>query len=127
MTSKIPTGVFDAIKDREGKKLLQPLAQAAGPVHSGEDMAKDSVAIWPEPQGRLEGFTIFASGLSGEFLYMTKVNGEYQPRKADDPPKEGDGSIRLVKTLELDYQVPGDVTAGNVQAIPQGSEKWIMR
>ena len=53
----IPLPAFDAIKKAEGNDLLITPAQADGPLHQGEDQAKDSVAIWEEPSARMGSFS----------------------------------------------------------------------
>ena len=70
--------MFDAIKRRENRKFLEPLGKVTGRLLIGQDQAKDSVAIWPEPMPRMGTFSIYVQGLSGETAYIDK--------KGDDVP-----------------------------------------
>ena len=104
----IPAEVFRDIKRQEGNKLLLDHHKVSGPLNPGEDEARDSVAIWPEPMRRMGTFSIFVGGLSGEFL----------------PFKDG---VILRKTLQLTYHQAGDqVLPGPDDDHPQ-VEQWIMR
>src|SRR6476620_346843 len=62
----VPARVFDAIKQRENNRYLQPGPKVAGELRVGEDQAKEGVAIWPEPEPRMGTFSIFVGSLSGE-------------------------------------------------------------
>ncbi|HEX4125224.1 MAG TPA: hypothetical protein VHY37_10900, partial [Tepidisphaeraceae bacterium] len=112
--------VFDKIKQVEGDNLLLPMNKIAGTLRIGEDQAKDGVAIWPEPQGRLGNFTIFVGGLCGEHVALKKDDGS--------PVLGADGQpVILRKTLELDYAVYGtDTTSTSSEAHFKG-QKWVMR
>src|SRR5438105_6445961 len=119
--------VFEAIKAREGKKLMEPLGKVSGRLLVGADQAKDSVAIWPEPMERMGTFSIFVGGLSGEAVWHK--NGQETPlSKADwvkNKPEEAGEILR--KTLQIDIQVPGDeFYPGRDKVIAKG-ERWVMR
>src|SRR4051794_3567973 len=64
--NKIALKVFNTIKAREGKKLLEEGTQIGGAIRLGETQAKDGVAIWREPDPEMGQFSIFVGGLSGE-------------------------------------------------------------
>lgn len=116
----IPIGVFNAIKKTEGDDLLVRAAQIAGPLHQGEDQAKDGVAIWEEPTPRMGHFTIFVGGLSDEFVLATDNDGK--------PINGADGKqIVLRKTLQLDYVIYGDEVKPELDEVHFLGEKWIMR
>ncbi len=123
----IPKQVFEAVKMREGKKLMEPLAKVSGRLLAGPDQARDSVAIWPEPLERMGTFSIFVSGLSGEAVWF-KDGQETPLAKADwvkTKPEEAGNILR--KTLQIDIQVPGDeFYQGRDQVIKKG-ESWVMR
>jgi hypothetical protein len=108
----IPPAVFDAIKQREGNSLLQNALQIAGVIRVGPDEAKDGVAIWPEPQGRLGNFAIFVQGLSGENV------------KIDGPDKK---PVILRKTLQLNYVIRGDEIYPGEDKVNENPQEWIMR
>ena len=116
----IPKVVFDAIKKREKKPLLEPWTKVGGELLLGEDQAKDGVAIWQEPTPRMGKFTIFVSGLSGEHVEMKDDSGKVMKDKDGNP-------IILRKTLALQYHIRGDeVYPGEDEVDPQ-PEQWVMR
>jgi hypothetical protein len=123
----IPREVFNAIKVREGKKFMQPLREVSGRLLVGADQAKDSVAIWPEPAERMGTFTVFVNGLSGEAVWY-KDGKETPLAKADwvkTKPEEA-GTI-LRKSLQLEFQVPGDEFYQGRDRVHEKSETWVMR
>jgi hypothetical protein len=123
----VPKSVFEAIKAREGKKLLEPLSVASGTLRVGADEAKDSVAIWPEPTDRMGTFTIFVTGLSGEAVWWK--DGKETPMREADWTKvkpEQAGEI-LRKTLALEYQVPGDEFYQGRDRVVLKRKDWVMR
>jgi hypothetical protein len=123
----IPTQVFDAIKAREGKKLMEPLAKVSGRLLAGADQAKDSVAIWPEPLERMGSFTIFVTGLSGEAVWFK--DGQATPLSKADwvKTKPEDAGNILRKTLQIDIQVPGDEFYQGRDIVLKKREDWVMR
>ena len=123
----IPKEVFNAIKVREGKKLMQPLREVTGRLLVGADQAKDSVAIWPEPMERMGNFSIFVGGLSGEAVWY-KDGQETPLNKADWIKNKPDQAGEILrKTLQIDVQVPGDeFYPGRDKVIAKG-ERWVMR
>jgi hypothetical protein len=104
--------VFEAIKHQANDPLLQPYLKIAGLLRVGEDEAKDGVAIWREPMPRLEHFSIFVQGLSGEAV---TVQG----------PK--DKPVILRKTLQLNYIYRGDEFYPGLTQVDQDSQDWVMR
>ena len=116
----IPGKVFDAIKAREKKPLMEPYPKIQGELRIGEDQAKDGVAIWAEPALDLGQFSIFVSGLSGEAVMMKDLNGQ--------PSKGPDGKpIILRKTLQLNYQIRGDDVYPGQDEVNEHPQEWIMR
>lgn len=123
----VPSAVFEAIKQREGKRFLEPLGSATGRILQGPEQAKDSVAIWPEPLERMGSFRIFVTGLSGEAVWY-KDGKETPLNKTDwvkNKPEEA-GTI-LRKSLELDYQVPGDAFYQGRDRLIKKDQRWVMR
>ena len=51
--NNIPLKVFETIKAREGKKLLEEGIRIGGAIRLGETQAKDGVAIWVEPAAEI--------------------------------------------------------------------------
>lgn len=112
--------VFDKIKAQEGNRLLEPPLKVIGPLRQGPDQAKDSVAIWKEPNARMGSFKIFIEGLSGEYVILKDDDGKEQ--------KGPDGlPVILHKTLELDYQVNGDEFYPQRNQVQELGQKWVMR
>lgn len=116
----IPQSVFDAIKKVTGNDLLLPSAQLAGPLHQGEDQAKDGVIIWEEPMLRMGSFSIYIGGLNNEFVAATDNDGK--------PVLGADGKpIVLRKTLELNYNIFGDEVKAGLNEVHAKPERWVMR
>jgi hypothetical protein len=126
----IPAAVFEAIKQREGKRFLEPLQKATGRILQGAEQAKDSVAIWPEPIERMGTFSIFVTGLSGEAVWY-KDGKEIPAREikwyGQDAPKSDTAGQILRKTLELDYHVPGDEFYQGRDRVIKKDQRWVMR
>lgn len=118
--NNIPEKVFDAIKDREHIKYLEPYTKVAGELRIGDDQAKDSVAIWEEPEAKMGTFQIYVGGLSGESVFLKNDKGE-QEKDADGKP------IILRKTLQLTYQIPGDEIRPGEDPVIEKSHDWVMR
>jgi hypothetical protein len=108
----VPLRVFETIKKQTGMKFLEQSTQIAGPIRLGEDQARDGVAIWSEPNLEMGSFSIFVTGLSGEFATV---------HSADD--KE----TILRKTLQLNYLIRGDEVYPGEDEVNDNPEQWIMR
>ena len=123
----IPVNVFDEVRRRERNKTIEPLERVTGRLLIGEDQARDSVAIFPEPTTRMGTFQIFVGGLSGETI--TLKNGE--EFKVTDWTKVSDedrkGLTFLRKTLQLTYQIPGDEIRPEEDQVIAKGEEWVMR
>ena len=116
----IPAEVFDRIKQIEKIRFLESPTHASGPLHQGPDQAKDSVAIWKEPNPRMGEFKIFAGNLSGEFAILKDDQGKEM--------KNADGQPEMVrKTLEMSYAVYGDEFYPEQHEVHSLGEKWVMR
>jgi hypothetical protein len=124
--------VFDAIKDREGNRMLERHTKVEGTLRQGEAQARDSVAIWKQPMDQMGQFTVFVSGLSGEANTYRMENGnlvKIDPAKraeeTKDVPKEQ--LITLRKTLKLDYAILGDERVTPNPEPQEKSKSWVMR
>ena len=73
---KTPKKVFEEIRAAVHNKFLEPYTSISGPIRLGPAEARDGVAIWPETQPRMEHFSIFVTGLSGEASHHE--NGGWQ-------------------------------------------------
>jgi len=132
--------VVDAIRERHKithKYLVHP-TQSIGALLTGDDNARESVAIWRDTDLtlKLNTFTIYVAGLSGETrLVRNPAHNAQQPesRKVTGP----DGQEREVasnpkyftlrKTLEIRYTLPGSPRAHPEVAPERGDARWIMR
>jgi len=130
--------VFDAIRERHKitHKYLEEPTKVIGALLSGEDNARESVAIWRAVDLTVNNFSIYVSGLSGEIQFLP--NPAYDPSRpqsasptqASDQPGRKDPNTKfftLRKTLEVRYNAPGSPQARQA-VLPQRSEvRWIMR
>jgi len=116
----VPAIVFNAIKAREKKDLMEPWTKVGGELLIGADQSKDGVAIWPEPSLRMEHFSIFVSGLSGEAVHLKNDDGT-EAKNAEGKP------IILRKTLQLNYHIRGDEVFPGEDEVNENAENWVMR
>jgi hypothetical protein len=128
----LPHEVFDAIQRREGNKLLEPMSKIEGDIQPGEDLARDGVAIWPEPMQRMGTFSIFVGGLTGEYVILKKSGDQWLPINPKNSAAELKGVDEkdlktLRKTLQLTYQVAGDEIRPGTDPIRLKSKQWVMR
>lgn len=134
----ISAAVFDAIAERHKvthKYLVHP-TKAIGALLSGDDHARESVAIWRAVDLTANNFRIYVAGLSGETRLVP--NPAYDPDKPETATAPGpDGRPRetrvnprnftLRKTLEIRYTLPGS-SGARTRAEPQRTEvNWVMR
>lgn len=130
--------VFDRIKEQYRKTYpyLVPPNRAIGKLMSGDDNARESVAIWPQIDLNVNQFAIYVSGLSGERRFVR--NPSYDASKPETVTVTGsDGRqieqtvnpkfFTLRKTLKIPYNLPGSPDT-RIRAEPQrGKPEWIMR
>ena len=124
----VPKAVFDTIKARERNKYMVPPTSVSGDLQPGVDQAKDSVAVWEEPQLDMGTFKIFVGGLSGEFVELKdKDSGEIMKTAKGEP-------IVLRKTLQLTYSTNGDDVYPGEDLVREGEGRigknakvWVMR
>jgi hypothetical protein len=110
--------VFDAIKAAEKNKYMEEPTLMGGKMLIGEDQRRDSIAVWPEANQRMGGFTIFASGMWGESAPARDSQGNVLKDPKGEP-------IMLHKTLMLGYHVDGDLT--HFDRVRKTAEEFIMR
>ena len=123
----IPKQVFDAIRGRERNDLLVPPTRVGGEIRPGVDQARDSVAIWEEPEPDMDTFRIFVGGLSGEFVELKDDEGKPLTDSKGEP-------IILRKTLQLTYHTNGDEVYPGEDPLQKGEGRigrnakvWVMR
>lgn len=116
----IPPQVFAAIQKRASNPFLKDPNTVAGKLLIGEDEARESAAIWVEPDPRMGKFSIFVGGLSGETAQITAPDGQAL--------KDSDGNpVVLRKTLQLNYHILGDEVFPGEDEVHTIAEQWIMR
>ncbi len=108
----VPNDVFRKIKELYKNSLMQSPTGIYGKLLQGEDNAKDGVIIFTDVDADSRNFKLFVEGLSGETAEVKNpVTG--QP-------------VILQKTLELDYNVPGE--AIGIDPVSQlRAAIWVMK
>jgi hypothetical protein len=109
----VPAIVFVKIKAELGNSLLQSPAQVVGKFLTGEDFAKESVAIWPAFKHDISRMSIFIGGISGE------THEEHNPVTGD--------KVLMNKTFMINLEFPGKPTSPQVQAVVPKGDQWIVR
>ena len=117
--------VYKAITERHKEThpfLIEP-ARATGTLLQGEDNAKNSMVVFRQFNLNDNAFSIFFSGLSGEIKRVS--NPAFEASKPESASNLRMFSYR--KTLQIKYQLPGDVrTRATAQVVRIGRE-WMMR
>jgi hypothetical protein len=130
--------VFDAIRERHKithKYLVDP-TKVIGALLSGDDNARESVAIWRNVELSIIGFKVYVAGLSGETQFQP--NPSYDPKRPEtELVRDPDGTAHKVltnpraftlrKTLEISYTLPGSPAARPGVTPERGMVRWIMR
>lgn len=130
--------VFDKIKALYATKypyLVHP-TPALGDLLTGDDNARESVAIWRQFDLKVNHFTLYVAGLSGETRFVR--NPAYDPSKPETKKVVGpDGHEREVdvnprnfalrKTLEIRYALPGSPQMRPLVEPKRLGVRWIMR
>lgn len=122
---QISPTVYDAIKARHDAThpfLMEP-RRVTGPLLQGEDNARTSMVVFRQFNAQDNRFTIYFSGLSGEI--RTIPNPNFDGNKPES--KENARSFTLRKTLEISYQLPGDVNTRASAEPLRIDRKWVMR
>ena len=127
--------LFKAIQTRHAKThplLVEPV-KAIGTLRQGADNAITSVAIFPDLDPRVNRFTIYFGGLSGERI--SRPNPLYDAKKAAEAKARGaaenDPALQKVfvmqKTLAMPYTMPGDLNTRRFATPALGKMEWVMR
>jgi hypothetical protein len=118
--NRVSPQVFKAIQQREKNQFLETQFAIGGMLRLGPDQAKDGVAIWEEPSTEMGTFSVFVSGLSGEYKILKDADGK-EVTNTDGKP------TILRKTLQLNYLIRGDEVYPGEDAINENAEEWVMR
>ncbi len=116
---------FNAVQRRSGNPLLLPPEKVTGKLLVGEEHARYSVAMWKDFDPKAKGFTIYVTGLSGEW---TKVRN---PAFDEDKPRNDKNPRYFIlrKTLAIPYRFPVSESmrqAGIPERLPE-KQAWVMR
>ena len=127
--------VFDAIRARHKltHKYLVEQSKAIGALLTGDDNARESVAIWRQIDLSSNSFTVYVAGLSGETQIVRNPShapdrptvertGPQKSEPSSDPPE-----FTLRKTLEIRYNLPGSPQATPEVQPERAGVRWIMR
>jgi hypothetical protein len=130
--------VFDAIKKQQVKTypFLQKQSEIIGRLLQTADQAKDGVAIWPDFSAMASKFTVYVTGLSGDFEQIPNPGyKEDQPQEVEEKLADGTTIPRIVnpreftlhRTLAIHYDLPGDVRTRSTAEPVRTGQEWIMR
>ncbi len=110
--------VVEKVKSEYRLRELADTSKIRGQLKAGEDEARDGVFVFPEVDLKMDQFTIFISGLSGEHILKTLR-----------PAKEGEEAkiVALYKTMQLVFKFPGDEENRSADKVYFESQKWIWR
>jgi hypothetical protein len=117
--------VFEAIRERHRRThpdLVHP-TKAIGDLLTGDDYARESVAIWRGVDSDANRIAIYIAGLSGEARVM--ANPTFDPARPEGP--ENPKQFTLRKTLEIRYNLRGDAAARTLVEPERAGIRWIMR
>ena len=130
--------VFEAVKKRHAKThpFLQSQSEIIGRLLQTADQAKDGVAIWPDFSAISDKFTVYVSGLSGDFVEVP--NPGYQPDKPETVQEKLAGGttiprvvnprkFTLHRTLAIHYDLPGDAQTRSAAKPVRTGQEWVMR
>ena len=126
---KTPNVVYEAIKKRHNNPHLKDMVSITGKLLFGEDNAKDGVAIWKDFDPKAGSADIFVGGLSGEIIEI-QLPKPVKVTRMDHTGKtttEEVSMLRLTKTLQLTYNVPGEVKARAHTRVVFVGKRWVMR
>jgi hypothetical protein len=104
--------VFNKIKELYKSDLLLSPTAIYGKLLQGEDNAKDGVIIFSDIDPAARDFRLFVAGLSGETAEVKN-------------PLTGKPVI-LQKTLELDYNIPGEAIGIDPHSQLRATH-WVMK
>ena len=116
-----PAMVFEQIKKRHQAKypFLEFLEKVDNKILKGTDNTRDIVIIWPDFDTKAKTIKIFIAGLSNETVV---IDHPVAKDKNSEPVK-----VFLRKTLELTYNVGGDVAFRTDARLVHNDKRWVMR
>jgi hypothetical protein len=117
----VPPVVFERIKKRHEARyrFIEPLEGIGNKILQGQDNTKDIAIIWPDFDRRAKSVRLFITGLSNE----TAVVGHPTAKDEQGQPVK----VFLRKTLELSYNLRGDMTLKSSAELAYEGQRWVMR
>ncbi len=121
----INPAVYDAIRARHKRAFpfsFDPM-KMYGPLNQGQDNARTSIIVFPEFESRVNRFTLFVGGLSGEVAKVPNLTYDRDQPQSEQNPQ----FFFLRKTLSIEYDLPGDDRT-RLSALPvRTRQEWVMR
>lgn len=117
--------VYDAIAARHKRQypFFAPPTKITGLLLQGEENARASAMVFTAFDPNAAGFTIYASGFSGEVSRLRNPAFDQSQAESDANPR----SFLLQRTLSITYSLPGDAST-RAQAVPiRRNREWVMR
>lgn len=117
----VGTMVFNLIKERHKSKypFLELLDNTDHKLLQGEDNTKDIAIIWPDFNSDAKKVNIFIAGLSNEIAAVEYPVADDQ----NDTPRK----IYLRKTLNLKYNILGNLSFSTGATLEYKEKSWVMR
>ncbi|MEK6799566.1 MAG: hypothetical protein AABZ12_11415 [Planctomycetota bacterium] len=115
---------YDAIADRHRVEFpfFAPPAKVTGMLLQGEVNARTSAAAFKTFDTTSAGFKLLIAGLSGEMKRVTNAAFD-----SDTPESDGKPRVFLFRrTLQVFYDLPGDVQTRTIGTPVRRSREWIM-
>jgi hypothetical protein len=123
--AEVSPSVYDAIMARHKKEhpFITTPAKITGPLLQGEDNARTSVAVFRTFDRNASGFTIYASGLSGDIVRVHNPGFDDSKEESSTNPR----FFILRRTLAITYDLPGDPETRAMAKPVRRSREWVMR
>ena len=110
--------VLAKVKEAYRVPQIKTSVEMMGPLKAGEDEAREGIFIFPEADVKTDSFTIFVTGLSGEFVIR------------EVPAAGGNGATEqqvFRKTMQMEYDFPGDTVNLAEDKVYLVGQNWIWR
>lgn len=121
----IGPSVYDAIAARHKKEFpfFAIPSKVTGKLMQGTVNSRTSAAVFRTFNTKAAGFRVFASGLSGDIERVP--NPVYKPEKPET--EKNPRFFLLRRTLELDYDLPGDPDTRKFVKPIRRNRRWVLR
>ena len=122
---RVSAEAFKAIQRRADDPFLLTPEKITGKIQRGEDRKKHGVAVFRDFDPKAKAFTIYVTGLSGEFKRIKNPGFDKEAKESSENPRY----VLLRKTLGIPYKFPGGASTRD-RAVPDrviDGLKWVMR